>query len=48
MVTYASIAILEVIRLLLRFAYFINFKLYQIDVKNIFLNGYIAKEVYVE
>ena len=25
-----------------------NFKLFQIDVKSTFLNGYIAKKVYVE
>ena len=25
-----------------------NFKLYQIDVKNIFLNDFIAKEIFVE
>ena len=46
--TYALIARLEAIRLLLAFACYMNFKLFQIDVKNIFLNGFISEEVYVE
>ena len=46
--TFASIARLETIRLLLTYACFIKFKLFQMDVKSIFLNGYIAEEVYVE
>ena len=36
---------LVAIRLLLTFAYFMGFKLYQIDVKSIFLNGIIKEEV---
>ena len=27
---------------------FMNFKLFQMDVKSVFLNGYFAEEVYVE
>ena len=46
--TYAPVARLEAIHMLLAFACFKNFKLFQIDVKNAFLNGFIAKEVYVE
>ena len=46
--TFASVARLEAIRMLLAFAYFKDFKLYQMDVKSIFLNDYITKEVYVE
>ena len=46
--TFVLVARVEAIRLLLAFTYFMNFKLYQMDVKNIFLNGYIAEEVYVE
>ena len=46
--TYASIARLEAIRLLLAFAYYMNFKLFQMDVKSALLNGYISEEVYVE
>ena len=46
--TFAPIARLEAIRMLFAFTYFMNFKLFQIDVKSIFLNDYIAEEVYVE
>jgi hypothetical protein len=46
--TYAPVARLEAIRMLLAFACFKNFKLFQMDVKSVFLNGFIAEEVYVE
>uniref|UniRef100_A0A2N9ERE3 CCHC-type domain-containing protein n=1 Tax=Fagus sylvatica TaxID=28930 RepID=A0A2N9ERE3_FAGSY len=46
--TYAPVARLEAIRMLLAFACFKNFKLFQMDVKSAFLNGFIAEEVYVE
>jgi hypothetical protein len=46
--TYASVARLEAIRILLAFTTHHNFKLHQMDVKNAFLNGPISKEVYVE
>ena len=46
--TFALIARLEAIRMLLIFASFMNFKLYQMDVKSAFLNGFIQEEVYVE
>ena len=39
---------LEAIRLLMAFACFKNFKLYQMDVKSAFLNGFINEEVYVK
>ncbi|WRX26838.1 Reverse transcriptase [Theobroma cacao] len=39
---------IEAIRLLLAFACFMNFKLFQMDVKSAFLNGFIQEEVYVE
>ncbi|GJZ69272.1 retrovirus-related pol polyprotein from transposon TNT 1-94 [Tanacetum coccineum] len=45
--TYAPIARLESIRILLAIACANDFKLYQIDVKSAFLNGFINKEVYV-
>ena len=45
---YALVARLEVIRILLAFACFKDFKLYQMDIKSIVLNGYITKDVYVE
>jgi hypothetical protein len=46
--TYAPVVRLEAIRMLLAFACFKTFKLFQMDVKSAFLNGFIAKEVYVE
>ena len=46
--TYAPFARLEAIRLFLTFACIMNFKLYQMDVKSVFLNGYIEEEIYVE
>jgi hypothetical protein len=46
--TYAPVARLEGIRILLAFATHHNFKLHQIDVKSAFLNGPISEEVYVE
>jgi hypothetical protein len=46
--TYALVARLEVIRILLAYAYAHNIKLYQMDVKSAFLNGHINEEVYVE
>ena len=42
--TYAPIAKLESIRMILAFAYFKDFKLYQIDVKSVFPNGFITKK----
>ena len=46
--TFAPIARLESIRILLAIASHLNFKLYQIDIKSIFLNGILQEEVYVE
>ena len=46
--TFAPVARLEAIRMLLAFAYHKNFILYQMDVKSAFLNGFINEEVYVE
>ncbi|KAM6587476.1 hypothetical protein CsatA_010081 [Cannabis sativa] len=45
--TFAPVARLESIRMLLAFACHKNFILYQMDVKIAFLNGYIMEEVYV-
>jgi hypothetical protein len=45
--TFAPITRLEAIRILLAIAVFKGFKLYQMDVKNAFLNGFIQEEVYV-
>jgi hypothetical protein len=46
--TYAPVARLESIRILLAYATYHGFKLYHMDVKSVFLNGPIKEEVYVE
>jgi hypothetical protein len=46
--TYAPVARLESIRILLAYATYHGFKVYQMDVKSTFLNGPIKEEVYVE
>jgi hypothetical protein len=46
--TFAPVARLESVRLLLGVAYILKFKLFQLDVKSVFLNGYLNEEVYVE
>ncbi|GJY76497.1 retrovirus-related pol polyprotein from transposon TNT 1-94 [Tanacetum coccineum] len=45
--TYASVARLGSIRILLAYACALDFKLFQMDVKSAFLNGFINEEVYV-
>ena len=45
--TYAPVTRLKAIKLLLVYARVMNFKLFQMDVKSVFLNGYIDEEVYV-
>jgi hypothetical protein len=46
--TFAPVARLESIRMLLAYATHHGFKIYQMDVKNAFLNGPIKEEVYME
>ena len=46
--TYAVVARLEAIRMLLAYAAHHNFKLYQMDVKSAFLNSPILELVYIE
>jgi hypothetical protein len=46
--TYAPVARLESIRILLAYVAHHDFKLYQMDVKSAFLNGLLSKLVYVE
>jgi hypothetical protein len=46
--TYARVARLESIRILLAYATYDDFKLYQMDVKSAFLDRPIKEEVYVE
>jgi hypothetical protein len=45
--TFALVARLEAIRILLAFVTSKGFKLYQMDVKSAFLNGVIHEEVYI-
>ncbi|GKC17220.1 retrovirus-related pol polyprotein from transposon TNT 1-94, partial [Tanacetum coccineum] len=45
--TYAPVARLESIRILLAYVCALDFRLFQMDVKNAFLNGFINEEVYV-
>ena len=46
--TYAPVARLEAIRMLLAYSCFMGFKLFQMDVKSAFLNGVLTEEVYVK
>ncbi|XP_074299116.1 uncharacterized protein LOC141630144 [Silene latifolia] len=46
--TFPPIARLDAIRLLIAFAAHMDIKLFQMDVKTAFLNGYLQEEVYVE
>jgi hypothetical protein len=46
--TFAPVARLESIRILLAYVAHQSFKLFQMDVKSAFLNGLIKEEVYVE
>jgi hypothetical protein len=46
--TYAPVARLEAIRILLAYACAHNIKLYQMDVKSVFLNGIINELVFIE
>ena len=46
--TFAPVARLESIRIILAFASYMDFKLHQMDVKSAFLNGVLEEEVYVK
>ena len=46
--TFALVARLEAIRILIAFAAHKDIKLFQMDVKTTFLNWYLKEEVYVE
>jgi len=45
--TFAPVARIEAIRILIAFAAHMEFKLYQMDVKSAFLNRYLNDEVHV-
>ncbi|GKC04033.1 retrovirus-related pol polyprotein from transposon TNT 1-94, partial [Tanacetum coccineum] len=46
--TFAPMARMEAIRIFLAFVTYMNFKVYQMDVKSAFLNGKLKEEVYVK
>ena len=46
--TFAPVARIEAIRILIAFAAHMEIKLYQMNVKSTFLNGYLKEEVYVK
>lgn len=46
--TFAPVARMEAIRILIAFAYHMEFALSQMDFKNAFLNGLLKEEVYVK
>ena len=46
--TFALVARLEAIRMLLAYASFMRIKLFQMDVKSAFLNGVLSEQVYVK
>ncbi|GJW56950.1 retrovirus-related pol polyprotein from transposon TNT 1-94, partial [Tanacetum coccineum] len=46
--TFAPMARMEAIRIFLAFATYMNFRVFQMDVKSVFLNGKLKEEVYVK
>ena len=46
--SFAPVARLEAIKIMCAYTCYKNFKLFQMNVKSVFLNGYIKEEVYVE
>lgn len=44
---FVPIVRMEEIQMLIAYSYYMGFKLYQMNVKNIFLNGYLKEEVFV-
>ena len=45
---FAPIALMETIRLLISLAAQMKWRIFQLDVKSAFLNGYLEEDVYVE
>nr|GEV26721.1 hypothetical protein [Tanacetum cinerariifolium] len=46
--TFSPIADIRAIRILIAIAVYYNYELWQMDVKNVFLNGHLSEEVYME
>ena len=46
--TFSLVARIRAIRIFLAYSTFKGFKMYQIDVKTTFLNGYLDEEVYMD
>nr|GEV10073.1 retrovirus-related Pol polyprotein from transposon TNT 1-94 [Tanacetum cinerariifolium] len=46
--TFAPVARMEAIRIFLAFSTYMNFQVYQIDVKSAFLNGKLKEQIYVK
>jgi len=46
--TFAPVGRIETIRLLVAFAAYMEFILYQMDVKSVFLNGILKEKVYIK
>ncbi|XP_047268100.1 uncharacterized protein LOC124898505 [Capsicum annuum] len=46
--TFAPVSRIEAIGILIAFSAYMGFKLFQMDVKNVFLNGNLKEEVYVK
>jgi len=45
--TFAPVARIEAMRILIAFVAHVKFKVYQMDLKSVFLNGYLKEEGYV-
>lgn len=46
--TFSAVARTRAIRILIAFFAYIEFKLFLVDVKSAFLNGYLKKELYMK
>ena len=46
--TFSSVAMLKSIRILLAIAAYHDYDIWQMDVKTVFLNGFLDEEIYME